>query len=87
MISYEQSMVEGPAGAETPPDHGPTGGTPVDTTKDTAPRRPDHEKIRRDVVTVTTSSRTCRECGGFGAFWWGTAKVAECTACRGTGRQ
>jgi hypothetical protein len=31
---------------DTPPDHDPTGGNPVDTPKDTAPRLPDHEKIR-----------------------------------------
>jgi hypothetical protein len=31
---------------DTPPDHDPTGGNPVDTTKDTATRLPDHEKIR-----------------------------------------
>jgi hypothetical protein len=32
---------------DTPPDHDPTGGNPVDTPKDTAPRLPDHEKLRR----------------------------------------
>ncbi len=38
-------------------------------------------------IAAARRTRVCRECGGFGAFWWGTAKVAECTACRGTGRQ
>jgi len=35
---------------DTPPDHDPTGGNPVDTTKDTAPRVPDHERIRLDAA-------------------------------------
>jgi hypothetical protein len=34
----------------TPPDPGPTGGTPVDTTKDSATRVPDHARIRLDAA-------------------------------------
>ncbi len=32
-------------------------------------------------------ARTCRECGGYGRFWWGARDHGECGACRGSGRQ
>jgi DnaJ-class molecular chaperone len=60
----------------------------MDETKDTRRREaPDYEERCEIWGRIAAARRTCRECGGFGAFWWGTAKVAECTACRGTGRQ
>jgi hypothetical protein len=30
--------------------------------------------------------RTCRQCGGYGRFFWGAADHGECGACRGVGR-
>ncbi len=57
----------------------------MDTTKDTAPRDRDHEKIRLD-ADATRRARTCRECGGYGRFFWGAEDHGECGACRGTGR-
>jgi len=63
--------------------------TLMDETKDTRRREaPDYEE-RVEIwsrIAAARRTRVCRSCGGFGAFWWGTAKVAECTACRGTGR-
>ncbi len=57
----------------------------MDTTKDTAPRVPDHE--RRDGDDATRRASTCRSCGGYGRFWWGATDHGECRACRGAGRR
>ncbi len=35
----------------------------------------------------TRSLRTCRSCGGYGRFLWGTQDHGECRECRGTGRE
>jgi len=68
---------------------------PMDKEKDSATRTggsvPTHEQIRRDddadaTRRATRRARTCRECGGYGRFWWGVQDHGECGACRGTGR-
>ncbi len=35
---------------------------------------------------IAAARRTCRECGGYGRFFWGAQDHGECGACRGTGR-
>ncbi len=87
MISYGQSMIEAPAGAETPPRHGPKGRNPMDETKDTRRREVlDYEERVEIWSRIAAARRTCRDCGGLGRFWWGAQDHGECGACRGTGR-
>jgi DnaJ-class molecular chaperone len=38
-------------------------------------------------IAAARRTRTCRDCGGLGRFWWGSQDHGECGACRGTGRR
>ncbi len=42
--------------------------------------------IRQARIRQAKATKRCRECGGYGAFWWGSRKVADCHHCHGTGR-
>ena len=42
--------------------------------------------IRQARIRQAKATRTCRECGGLGAFWWGASKQGGCSTCCGTGR-
>jgi len=42
--------------------------------------------IRQARIRQAKATKRCRECGGFGAFWWGATKHGDCLSCFGTGR-
>lgn len=42
--------------------------------------------IRQARIRQVKAARTCRECGGYGAFWWGAIKQGDCPTCLGTGK-
>jgi DnaJ-class molecular chaperone len=59
----------------------------MDETKDTRRREVlDYEERVEIWSRIAAARRTCRECGGYGRFFWGAEDHGECEACRGTGR-
>ncbi len=43
-----------------------------------------HQRIAR--IRQAKATKRCRECAGYGAFWWGSLKQGDCPSCFGTGR-
>lgn len=43
-------------------------------------------KRRGTSAPAHPTRRTCRQCGGYGRFFWGETDHGECRACRGVGR-